>query len=154
MGHLKFLFFSALLLNAYLFDSLYIWHKNNTRWQCIPRHFWVKRWKVRVAQVVQSQGHTGFYGVHFVAPCLFDIFIIPPEQQSCWGVYWFNSVCPSVSPSRLPCGLFNIFSSGWILSILATNDHCRERVCHTMTFDLDLYLQGHLALTQKIVSAL
>ena len=29
-----------------------------------------------------------------------------------------------------------------------------EGVLHVMTFDLDLYLQGHLALTLKIVSAL
>ena len=37
------------------------------------------------------------------------------------------SVCPSVRPSvrlsRLPCPLCTIYSSGWILSILATNDH-------------------------------
>ena len=33
--------------------------------------------------------------------------------------------------SRLPCPLFNIYSSGWILSILATNDHYHERVCRT-----------------------
>ena len=65
--------------------------------------------------------------------------IMPPEQRSCWGVYWFHSVrpsvCPSVRlsvrPSRLPCPLCNIYSSGWILSILATNDHYHERVCRT-----------------------
>ena len=26
------------------------------------------------------------------------IFFIPPEQRSCWGVYWFHSVRPSVRP--------------------------------------------------------
>ena len=65
--------------------------------------------------------------------------IIPPEQRSCWGVYWFHSVRlsvrlsvrPSVRLSRLPCPLCNIYSSGWILSILATNDHYHERVCRT-----------------------
>ena len=41
------------------------------------------------------------------------------------------SVCLSVRPSRLPCPLCNIYSSGWILSILATNDHYHERVCRT-----------------------
>ena len=41
------------------------------------------------------------------------------------------SVCPPVRPSRLPCPLCNIYSSGWILSILATNDHYHERVCRT-----------------------
>ena len=42
------------------------------------------------------------------------------------------SVRPSVRPSRLPCPLCNIYSSGWILSILATNDHHHERVCRTL----------------------
>ena len=41
------------------------------------------------------------------------------------------SVRPSVRPSHLPCPLCNIYSSGWILSILATNDHYHERVCRT-----------------------
>ena len=41
------------------------------------------------------------------------------------------SVSPSVRLSRLPCPLCNIYSSGWILSILATNDHYYERVCRT-----------------------
>ena len=45
------------------------------------------------------------------------------------------SVCPSVRLSvrlsRLPCPLCNIYSSGWILSILATNYHYHERVCRT-----------------------
>ena len=40
-----------------------------------------------------------------------------------------GSVRPSVRLSRLPCPLCNIYSSGWILSILATNDHYHERVC-------------------------
>ena len=62
-----------------------------------------------------------------------------PEQRSCWGVYWFHSVRPSVCrsvrlsvrPSRLPCPLYNIYSSGWIISILVTNDLYHERVCRT-----------------------
>ena len=65
---------------------------------------------------------------------------IPPEQRSCWGYIGFTpsvcpSVCPSVRPSVrqscLPCPLCNIYSSGWIISILATNDHYHERVCRT-----------------------
>ena len=28
------------------------------------------------------------------------IIIIPQTQRSCWGVYWFHSVRPSVRPSR------------------------------------------------------
>ena len=70
---------------------------------------------------------------------IYILIIIPSEQRSCWGVYWFHSVRlsvrlsvrPSVRLSRLPCPLCNIYSSGWILSILATNDHYHERVCRT-----------------------
>ena len=29
-----------------------------------------------------------------------------------------------------PCPLYNIYSSGWILSIFGTNDHQHEKVCH------------------------
>ena len=68
---------------------------------------------------------------HFTLEYIF----IPHEQRSCGGVYWFHSVRPSVRPSirlsRLPCPLCNIYSSGWIPSILATNDHYHERVCGT-----------------------
>ena len=39
------------------------------------------------------------------------------------------SVRLSVRPSRMRCPLYNIYSSGWILSILGTNDHYHERVC-------------------------
>ena len=28
--------------------------------------------------------------------------IIPPKQRSCWGVYWFHSVRPSVCPPGQP----------------------------------------------------
>ena len=53
------------------------------------------------------------------------------------GVYWFHSVRPSVRlsvrpsvrPSRMPCPLCIIYSYGWILFILGTNDHYHERVC-------------------------
>ena len=61
----------------------------------------------------------------------------PRTTKLLWGegVYWFHSarlsVRPSVRLSRLPCPLCNIYSSGWILSILATNNHHHKRVCHT-----------------------
>ena len=70
--------------------------------------------------------------------CLY--IFIPPEQRSCWGVYWFHSlrpsVCPSVRPSvrpsRLPCPLLaSTVLDGLFYSILATNDHYHERVCRT-----------------------
>ena len=58
-------------------------------------------------------------------------YFYTPRTTKLLGVYWFHSVRPSVCPSCLPCPLCNICSSGWILSILATNDHYRERVCRT-----------------------
>ena len=72
-----------------------------------------------------------FMCAHFMYADLM-MFFIPPEQRSCWGHIGFTpSVRPSVRLSRLPCPLCNIYSSGWILSILATNDHYHKRVCRT-----------------------
>ena len=75
----------------------------------------------------------------------FWAFIIPPPNNEVVGGYTPRttkllggilvslrpSVRPSVRLSLLPCPLCNIYSSGWILSILTTNDHYRERVCRT-----------------------
>ena len=60
-----------------------------------------------------------------------SLLLYPPYNEVVGGVYWFHSVRPSVRSSRLPCLLCNIYSSGWILSILATNDHYHKRVCQT-----------------------
>ena len=63
---------------------------------------------------------------------LIRCFIIPPAQRSCWGgilVSLRPSVRPSVRPSRMPCPLCIIYSYGWILFILGTNDHYHQRVC-------------------------
>ena len=66
--------------------------------------------------------------------------LYPPNNKVVGGDIGFTpsvrpSVCPSVRPSvrpsRLPCPLCNMYSSGWIRSILATNDHYHERVCRT-----------------------
>ena len=54
--------------------------------------------------------------------------LYPPNNEVVGGYIGFT---PSVRPSRLPCPLCNIYSSGWILSILNTNDHYHERVCRT-----------------------
>ena len=87
----------------------------------------------------------------------FSIFIIPPPaQRSCWGGILVSlrpsvrpSVCPSVRPS-VP----HAVSALYHLQLWMDSFHIRhkwslpwEGVSCTMTFDLDLYLQGHLALT-------
>ena len=39
-------------------------------------------------------------------------FVIPAAQQSCWGVYWYYSIRPSICPSvRLSVRLFNSLTS-------------------------------------------
>ena len=67
--------------------------------------------------------------------------LYPPHNEVVGGVYWFHSVRPSVRLSvrpsvrpsvrlsRMPCPLCIIYSYGWILFILGTNDHYHERVC-------------------------
>ena len=57
----------------------------------------------------------------------------------CWGILVslrlsirlsvHPACCPSLCPSRILCPLCNTYISGWILSILGTNDHWHERVC-------------------------
>ena len=81
--------------------------------------------------MLQTKGKLVFWTPCQVTSYAEAIFIIPPEQRSCWGVYWFQSVRLSARLSRLQCPLCTIYSSGWILSILATNDHYYERVCRT-----------------------
>ena len=58
-------------------------------------------------------------------------FYTPRTTKLLGGVYWFHSVRPSVRPSRMPCPLCIIYSYGWIVFILGTNDHYHERVCRT-----------------------
>ena len=86
--------------------------------------------------------------------------IIPPAQRSCWGGILVSlrpsvrpSVCPSVRPSVRP-SVPHAVSALYHLQLWMDSFHIRhkwslpwEGVSRTMTFDLDLYLQGHLALT-------
>ena len=60
-----------------------------------------------------------------------QMFFRSPIKESPTTYYLFvcPSVRPSVHPSRMPCPLCHIYSSGWILLILGTNDHYHERVC-------------------------
>ena len=51
-----------------------------------------------------SDGHTFLY----------------PHTSKLLGVYWFHSVRLSVHPSRIPCPICSIYSSGWILFIFGT----------------------------------
>ena len=113
-------------------------HKCNIYINCIPHKcslyiFVLLRFHYyRPTYTLKNSGMVFFlFAMFSICPSFLIHVIIPPEQQSCWGVYWFYSVRPSVRLSRLPCPLCNIYSSGWILSILATNDHYHERVCRT-----------------------
>ena len=86
--------------------------------------------------------------------------VIPPAQRSCWGGILVSlrpsvrlSVCPSVRPSVRP-SVPHAVSTLYHLQLWMDSFHIRhkwslpwEGVSCTMTFDLDLYLQGHLALT-------
>ena len=95
---------------------------------------WWYRWMSTIhlcPQVVIMILHNWNYGSRYYTPP-------PPNNEVVGGYFGFTpsvrlSVRPSVRLSRLPCPLCNsyMYSSGWILSILATNDHCHERVCHT-----------------------
>ena len=62
------------------------------------------------------------------------VVITPPEQRSCWRVYWFHSVrlsVPlSVRPSRIPCPLCSSYSSGWIHFIFIHVIKQLQKVCH------------------------
>ena len=87
--------------------------------------------------------------------------LYPPHNEVVGGVYWFHSVRPSVRPSvRLSVRLSvrpsvpHAVSALYHLQLWMDSFHIRhkwslpwEGVSRTMTFDLDLYLQGHLALT-------
>ena len=68
-----------------------------------------------------------------VRVCKSDVlFVILKHNEVVGGYTGFTpSVRPSVRPSRMPCPLCNIYSSGWILSILGTNDHSHEMVCRS-----------------------
>ena len=59
-------------------------------------------------------------------------YYTPPNNEVVGGYIGFTpSVCPSVRLSFPPCPLCNIYSSGWIRSILATIDQYHQRVCRT-----------------------
>ena len=69
--------------------------------------------------------------IHYFCPGL----IIPPAQRSCWGVYWFHSIRPSVPrPSRIPCPLCSFYSSGWIHFIFIHLIKQLQKVCRVQSF--------------------
>ena len=83
----------------------------------------------------------GRYTLHiWYAGNSYNQLLYPPNNEVVGGYIGFTpSVRPSLHlsvrlsgrPAGLPCPLCNIYSSGWILSILATNDHYHKRVCRT-----------------------
>ena len=70
-----------------------------------------------------SQGQMSWYYYIMDYRCV----SIPPHNEVVGGI--LVSLRPSVRPSRVPCPLCSIYSSGWILSIFGTNDQYHERVC-------------------------
>ena len=105
-------------------DSFYIWHKWSLSLEGVSR-----------VTFFSESGNLKFWQI-------FETFRPWPWKKKIYNsrwILWFHSVRlsvrlsvrPSVRLSRLPCPLCNIYSSGWILSILATNDHYHERVCRT-----------------------
>ena len=64
---------------------------------------------------------------------IFNLVIL--LQRSCWGVFWFHSVRPSVPrPSRIPCPLCSFYSSGWILFIFIHLIKQLQKVCCVQSF--------------------
>ena len=60
---------------------------------------WIPWQKVSsVGRITMLWYHIVFYG-HWLN---FIVCYYTPAQRSCWGVYWFHSVCPSVCPSVRP----------------------------------------------------
>ena len=110
---------------AVIFSYTLTWHLIGWQLCCPPIRCQV--WRVQ---------HIGITGRWYFTSTLGAVSLYPPNNEVVGGYIGFTpsvrpSVCPSVRPSRLPCTLCNIYSSGWILSILATNDHYHERVCRT-----------------------
>ena len=79
-----------------------------------------------------------YYYLHCCVLCCSFNYYTPRTTKLLGGYTGFTpsvrpSVCPSVRPSvrpsRMPCPLCIIYSYGWILFILGTNDHYHERVC-------------------------
>ena len=128
----------SLVLHSFIHSAMHFFTDSTT-------HLWV--WKGRAALL-------GFpVCVYFWLKCspfgvtgmLCEVFlIIPPAQQSCWGVYWFHLVRPSVRPSVrpasvprpscIPCPLCSAYSSGWIHFIFVHHIKQLQKVCHMYSF--------------------
>ena len=71
-------------------------------------------WSVGRSRIFDFGQH--WHGIHCIVLFMYccSELTIPSAQQSCWGVYWFHSIHPSVRPSRIPCLLCSTYSFGWI----------------------------------------
>ena len=77
-------------------NSLALWQSYN--------HSWLIKYKYNETLYLSISVTALLYPPHN------KVVVIPPTQQSCWGVYWFHSVrsslrlsiCPSVLPSVRP----------------------------------------------------
>ena len=104
-------------------------HFNHWKTSCHDAHFF--KWVVFITASITTSDSN-----YSKVMCNFQQWLYPPNNEVVGGYIGFTpsvrlSVRPSVRPSRLPCPPCNIYSSGWILSIFATNDHYHERVCRT-----------------------
>ena len=95
-----------------------LWWDKNHIWMCVPCGNWVlfydsvpPYYTPRTTKLLG--GYTGF----------------TPSVRPSVRLSVRPSVRPSLRPSRMPCPLCIIYSYGWILFILGTNDHYHERVC-------------------------
>ena len=55
----------------------------------------------------------------------FMVIIIPPTQRSCWGVYWFHSVRPSVCPASRVCSVASAVQDGFFPYLVQMNNSMR-----------------------------
>ena len=63
-----------------------------------PSHYLNQCW-LMINEVLCHSPDSDFTERYLSLKWVWNLLIIPPEQRSCWGVYWFQSVRLSVPPS-------------------------------------------------------
>ena len=101
-------------------------------YQCLPNYFWTCQTLADVIHdfIIVINDRASY--ISQMTPekwpylMLFSHSYTPRTTKLLGGYTGFT---PSVRPSRMPCPLCIIYSYGWIVFILGTNDHYHERVC-------------------------